>query len=356
MPNRFPIPLLFAVLFAWLGASPVARAQWETKQINGRDYVSVDGMKKFYGFDSIKRTGNQLLLDKTVTVKDPKTGETMKAGVLMKLQIGSQECLMNGVKFVFSYSVEESGGRAWMSRIDLTKLVDPVLRPNYIPDAGNFKTVIIDPGHGGKDPGATNGLGTEAAYNLDVANRLKKKLSDPKLGYNVLLTRDSDRYLTLQERVQIANRVNENAIFISLHHNSGGSAARGLETFTLSPIGVAHYGRGLNASDFQMRTGNSHDSGNVALATAIHGSLLTYLKEPKTKKSYTLDRGIKRARFSVLTGVKHPAVLVECGFMTHPYEARLIHNEAYRNTVAEAIARAVVKYSKAVSKGPAANP
>ncbi|MCW1885343.1 N-acetylmuramoyl-L-alanine amidase [Luteolibacter flavescens] len=356
MPNRFSIPLMLAVLFAWLGASPVARAQWETKQISGRDYISVDGMKKFYGFDSIKRTGNQLLLDKVVVVKNPRTGKPEKQGVLMKLQVGSQECLMNGVKFVFSYKVEDQGGRAWISRIDLTKLVDPVLRPNYIANAGNFKTVIIDAGHGGKDPGATNALGTEAAYNLDIANRLKRMLSDPKLGYKVVMTRDTDRYLTLQERVQIANRVNDNAIFISIHHNSGGSAARGLETFTLSPIGVAHYGRGLNASDFQMRAGNSHDSGNVALATAVHGSLLTLLKEPKTEKSYTLDRGIKRARFSVLTGVKHPAILVECGFMTHPYEARLIHNEAYRNTIAKGITAAVMKYSKAVSKSPAANP
>jgi N-acetylmuramoyl-L-alanine amidase len=356
MQNRLSIPLLLAVLFAWLGASPLARAQWETKQINGRDYVCVDGMKKFYGFDSVKRSGNELLLDKVVMVKDPKTGQPVKQGVLMKLQIGSQDCLMNGVKFVFSYSVEENGGRAWMSRIDLTKLVDPVLRPNYIPDAGNFKTVIIDAGHGGKDPGATNALGTEADYNLDVANRLKKMLSDPKVGYKVVMTRESDRYLTLQERVQIANQIDENAIFISIHHNSGGSGARGLETFTLSPIGVAHYGRGLNASDFEMRTGNSHDAGNVALATAVHGSLLTLLKDPKTDKSYTLDRGIKRARFSVLTGVKHPAILVECGFMTHDYEARLIANEAYRNTVAKGIAAAVVKYSKAVSKTPAANP
>jgi N-acetylmuramoyl-L-alanine amidase len=354
MPNRFSIPLLLAVLLAWLGASPAARAQWETKQINGRDYVCVDGMKKFYGFNTLTRSGNQLVLDKVVMVKNPKTGQPEKQGVLMKLQVGSQDCLMNGVKFVFSYKVEENGGRAWISRIDLTKLVDPVLRPNYIADAGKFKTVIIDPGHGGKDPGATNGLGTEAAYNLDVANRLKKMLSDPKKGgYKVLMTRESDRYLTLQERVQFANRVNENAIFISLHHNSGGSAARGLETFTLSPLGVAHYGRGLNASDFEMRTGNSHDSGNVALATAVHGSLLTILKLAKTD---TMDRGIKRARFSVLTGVKHPAILVECGFLTHSYEARLIQNENYRNTVAAGIAAAVRKYSKAVSKDPAPNP
>ena len=240
---------------------------------------------------------------------------------------------MNGVKFVFSYKVEDTGGRAWISRIDLAKLVDPVLRPNYIGNAGNFHTVIIDAGHGGKDPGAVNGLGTEANYNLDVANRLKRILTARK--YKVLMTRESNRFLSLQERVDVANRVRDNAIFISIHHNSGGAAARGLETFTLSPIGVAHYGRGLNSSDFQVRTGNSHDSANVALATAVHGFVSRRLGKN------TFDRGIKRARFSVLTGVKHPSILIECGFLSHPCEAPLIHNDAYRNAVANGVAEAI---------------
>jgi N-acetylmuramoyl-L-alanine amidase len=346
MLSRHAIPLLLAAVLCWIGLSPVASAQWEVKQISGRDYVNVDGLKTFYSFNTIRRSGNQIILDKI----DPKD---KRKGVLMKLSVGSQECLMNGMKFVFSYKVEEHGGRAWISRIDLSKLIDPVLRPNYIANAGDFRTVIIDPGHGGKDPGATNALGTEAFYNLDVSQRLKYMLT--KLGYKVLMTRDTNRYLTLQERVDFANRVTENAIFISIHHNSGGSSARGLETFTLSPIGVAHYGRGLNSSDFQMRTGNGHDSANVALATAVHGTILRVLT-PEDKPCYTLDRGIKRARFSVLTGVKHPSILVECGFLSHPYEARLVHTESYRNTMATGITKAVMKYRGAVTKKPAAKP
>ncbi len=340
MPSRLSIPLLLAVILSWLGVGQTAFAQFESTQIGGRQYIAVDGIKKFYSFNSMKRAGNEVVLE--------------NAKVIMKLRVGGQECLMNSVKFVFSYKVEEHGGRAWISQIDLAKLVDPVLRPSYIGEVGGFKTVIIDPGHGGKDPGATNSLGTEANYNLLVANSVKRILTAK--GYKVLMTRDTNRYLTLQERVDFANRVTDNAIFISIHHNSGGSAARGLETFTLSPKGVAHYGRGLNSSDFQLRAGNSHDSANVALATAVHGSILYHLKDPKTKKSPTLDRGIKRARFSVLTGVKHPSILVECGFLTHPYEARLIHNEAYRNTVANGIAAAVSKYRTAVSKKTAPKP
>ena len=66
----------------------------------------------------------------------------------------------------------------------------------------------------------------------------------------------------------------------------------------------------------------------------------------------TFDRGIKRARWSVLTGVQHPAILVECGFVSHPYEARLIENEAYQNALASGLTDAVVKYRYAVSQRP----
>lgn len=326
-------PLILAVLL-WFGVIAPVSAQWDTKPINGRDYVAVDGMKTFYGFESLSRSGNEVVLE--------------NKKIKLKMRVGGQECLMNGVKFVFSYKVEEMGGKAWISRIDLAKLVDPVLRPSYIDNAGNFKTVIIDAGHGGKDPGATNALGTEATYNLMIAEKLKGMLA--KRGYKVIMTRETNRYLTLQERVDVANRVRDNAIFISIHHNSGGSAARGIETFTLSPIGVAHYGRGLNQSDFQERTGNSHDSANVALATAVHGCMTRRLGKN------TFDRGIKRARFSVLTGVRHPSILVECGFMTHGYEARLIHTEAYRNAVSTGIAEAIERYRAAVTKKPVTKP
>lgn len=247
---------------------------------------------------------------------------------------------------MFSNPVIAIGDKPYISRIDLAKLIDPVLRPNFIKNAADFRTVILDPGHGGKDPGATNSLGTEAFYNLKVAGRTKAQLEAK--GFRVVMTRTSDRFLSLQERVDLANAIRENAIFISIHFNSGGRAARGIETFTLSPPGVSHYGRGLIAADSLARAGNEHDSANIALATSVHGSLLRRLQRN------TFDRGIKRARFSVLSGVRHPAILLEGGFMTHPYEARLIENDAYQNALANGIVDAVVKYRYAVAAKPAA--
>lgn len=326
------------ILVLVLAGTLVARAGWEERTLHGRGYVSLRSVKTFYKFDEMSRSGKHIVLE--------------NKNVRMTLRANSYECHMNGVKFVFSFPVEDSGGQTWLSKVDLMKLVHPVLRPQIIETAGNFRTVIVDPGHGGSDPGATNPLGTEARYNLLVATYLKEFL-EREYKYKVIMTRSDDRFLTLQQRVDIANRVRENAVFVSIHHNAGRSAARGIETFTLSPVGVSHYGRGLKASDFSPKNGNYHDSANVALATAIHGSLLTSLKDPKTRESYTLDRGIKRARFSVLSGVKHPSVLVECGFMSNPYEARLIHNTDYQRTVAKSIAFAIQKYRVAVSRSTA---
>lgn len=342
--NKNPIPGAAVIaalmcLFALGGGIPKVAAQaknagWDLIKIGGRDYVSVEGVKRFYHFTKLVRTGN------TVVLENPK--------VEMRLKVGGNECLMNNVKFVFSHAVEASGNGVYVSRIDLAKLIDPVLRPNFIKNAGNFRTVILDAGHGGKDPGATNPLGTEAVYNLRLAARVKGLLEAK--GFKVKMTRETDRYYSLQERVNIANTVKEDAIFVSIHFNSGGRHARGIETFTLSPPGVSHYGSNLKASDAVSRAGNEHDSANIALATALHGSVLRRLG------NNTFDRGIKRARFSVLSGVRHPAVLFEGGFMSHPFEARLIANESYQSALAQGMVDAIARYRFAVGRKPAEQP
>ncbi len=320
-------------LWQWLLAlaftlSVQGQVRWDLMQHDGREYVSIQSLKAFYNFPSMKRAGNEWILE----------GKNL----ILKLKVGGQEVTLNGVKFICTYPVIETGGKIGISRIDLTKLIDPVLRPSYIPNAGGFRTVVIDAGHGGKDAGAVNAYDEEKAYNLRVAQELRSLLMAK--GFKVVMTRNSDIYLSLQQRVDLANALKEQAIFISIHFNSGGRSARGVETFTLSPQGVAHYGSGLKSSDFQLRNGNVHDSANVALATAVHSQVIRHIG-----KDHTFDRGIKRARYSVLTGVKHPAILVEGGFMSHPYEARLIENPKYLSAVARGISDAVTLYQKAVS-------
>ena len=335
LPSRRISFLLAAALLLGLVQSLCA-AGWETVRYNGNDYVTLRSIKSFYQFDTMKRSGGKVVLENKV--------------VIMRFTVGGQEVWMNNVKFVFSFPVVPRSGRYLVSRIDLAKTIDPVLRPKYIRPSTPITTVIIDPGHGGKDPGTVNRYGSEKTYNLAVARKLRAELAKVKRNgrnvFKVVLTRNSDKALTLSQRVEIANRY-QNAVFISIHFNSGGrrgGSAEGIETFTLSPVGVAHYGRGLKDSDFQARTGNSQDSANVALATAVHSTSLLMSGRP--------DRGIRRARYSVLTGVRHPAVLLEGGFMSHSFEARLINNEAYQNTLASAIAKAIIKYKVATERQP----
>jgi N-acetylmuramoyl-L-alanine amidase len=326
--------LLMVTAVVGIAKSAEATGGWDVAKIEGREYVSVESIKKFYNFTKLTRAGATVVLE--------------NAKVEMKLKVGGNECLMNNVKFVFSNEIATVGDKIYVSRVDLAKLIDPVLRPNFIQNAGDFRTVILDPGHGGKDPGATNPYGTEANYNLKVAGLVKKQLEAK--GFKVLMTRNSNVYLSLQERVNLANAVKENAIYVSIHFNSGGSSARGIETFTLSPPGVPHYDHDFKTADLQTRAGNEHDSANIALATSVHGSILRRLGKN------TLDRGIKRARFSVLSGVTHPAILLEGGFMSHPYEARLIENEAYQKAIASGVIDAIGKYRFAVSRKPAGAP
>ena len=161
---RLLTTLLFSLLFA-----NVAMAQWETVNIRDKQYVTARSVKSFYAFKTLlPGSGRKATLENTA--------------VKMEISANSQECIMNSVKFILSYPVVEHSGRLLVSRIDLSKLIDPVLRPSYIRGAGNFRTVILDPGHGGKDAGAVNQYGTEAGYNL-IVGRLARDILK-RQGYN----------------------------------------------------------------------------------------------------------------------------------------------------------------------------
>ena len=321
---------LLVVLALIITPLSAANVPWKVKEYRGNKYVPLSQVKEFYEFTDLKKSGSYIVLS--------------KEDVALKFRAGGQEVLMNNVKFIFSHAVV-SLGTYHISITDLKKVVDPVLRPFSIKEAKPFDTVIIDPGHGGKDAGAKNSLGTEAGYNLKVAKLLQANLK--KMGFKVVMTRSSDVFLTLQERVSLANRY-DNAIFISIHFNSAGSRgrsqARGIETFTLSPVGVAHYGRSKKASDNIERMGNAQDSANIALATAVHWSSIQLLAGAKLEVP---DRGIRRARYSVLTNIKHPAILFEGGFMSHPKEKYLINNPTYQRVLAKSMSEAIAFYRKA---------
>lgn len=330
MHHRFNVytRTLLTILSTVILTMSVSQAALETMTLKGKKYITLRSIKSNYGFSEMSLSGNKV--------------ELRNSKYKMEFTKGSKICYMNDLKFELCSSVASAGARLLISETDLEKMIDPILKPSFIATAKSFKTVIIDPGHGGKDAGAVNRHGTEARYNLKVARTLQAGLKAK--GFNVIMTRNSDSYLTLNQRVAIANRYS-NAIFISIHFNaSSRSSARGVETFTLSPVGVAHYGKGLKSSDYKTRSGNYQDSANIALATAIHGCIKERIE------GYNIpDRGIKRARFSVLSGIKHPAILIEGGFMSNPTEAQLIQSSKYQATIAKAVYEGIKRYRSALN-------
>lgn len=297
---------------------------WQIVKINGRDYITGESLHQFYRFSSYKVDGKHVWLRSN--------------NLILKGTIGSQELLINNIKFILSYPVQEYAGRALFSRIDLCKLIDPVLRPTHISDAVPFDTVVVDAGHGGHDAGARGIYGYEKDFALLMARAVREALQ--ARGFKVIMTRDTDTFVTLGGRVAVANRT-PNSIFLSLHFNAGGSSqATGIETFALTPQGSSaslERGGGYNANGL---TGNAHDSANIALATAVHAMVIS--------KFRFVDRGIKRAQWSVLTGCKRPGILFEGGFVTNPNECRLVASDTYRKSVSSAIADAIVNYRTAL--------
>jgi N-acetylmuramoyl-L-alanine amidase len=304
--------------------SPQRQGEWTLYRLESRDYVTMENVADFYSLGSIQQTSDR--------------GFTCGLGQRrFRCEINSKEFFINDLKFILSYPVLENLGQPCISRMDLTKLIEPVMRPSRIKGAEVVQTVVLDAGHGGHDNGAWSPYGHEKQFTLDVVYRAKKLLEIQ--GYRVVLTRSSDTFIPLYDRARIAN-AQENAVFISVHFNSGG-AGTGLETYTLAPRGVpSMMADGPSVSDLVQSAGNINDPQNMALATATHAAQVVRTK--------LYDRGIKRARFVVLRETTIPAVLLEGGFLSNTYDAKIIAMPEYRQQMAASIVTAVNNYRRAV--------
>ena len=190
--------------------------------------------------------------------------------------------------------------------------------------------VVIDPGHGGKDEGAKSRGVLEKTLTLDLAFRVDRALRD--LGYRTILTRNDDRFVSLAERVAIANAVEGSVVFVSIHFNQGSARdISGIETFYA-----------LNKTpppppqDWTWVGWFSHgevfDNGEE-LASAVQLAA--------TEKTGARDRGIRPRSLYVTRNTRMPAILVEGGFITNAMEARLLREDAYASRLARAIAEGV---------------
>jgi N-acetylmuramoyl-L-alanine amidase len=221
--------------------------------------------------------------------------------------------------------------------------------------------IVIDPGHGGHDPGAKARGIEEADLVLDVALRVEALLKDA--GVEVIMTRRTNTFVALEERTAIANRAGAD-LFLSIHSNASASdSARGVETYFLNfasnPAAEAVAARENAGGARTMRNlpdivraialNNKIDESRD-FAAMVQNSLYTKLQ--KTNKSVR-NLGVKQAPFMVLVGATMPSILAEISFITNRQEAALLKTDKYKQQIAEALFAGVLKYQQALKKAPA---
>jgi len=217
--------------------------------------------------------------------------------------------------------------------------------------------VVIDPGHGGHDPGALNDGLSEAELVLDVSLRLERLLQKQP-GVDVVMTRRSNIFVPLEERTAIANREGAD-LFLSIHGNaSEDDRIRGVETYFLNfapnPAAEAIAARENAAAAGTMRqlpdivkaiALNNKIDESRDFASLVHRSMLERLK--RVNKSVK-NLGVKQAPFMVLVGATMPSVLAEVSFLTNPQESTLLRSSAYRQQIAEALLNGIMRYQRSL--------
>lgn len=257
------------------------------------------------------------------------------------LQIGNPWAWCNGSGCWLGFAPRLINGVPHVHLLDVLKTLRPLLDGSS-PPALAQRSIIIDPGHGGRDSGARNSFNGvwEKELTLDWALRLGRLLA--ARSWRVYLTRTNDVTLTPAERVALAES-SQAALFVSLHFNAvaGNPALAGIETYCLTPAGLpSTLVRDEPDDPTQVYPNNAFDEPNLQVAFNLHRGMVERAGAP--------DRGVRRARFlGVLRWQNRPAVLIEGGYLSNPTEARRIASAEYREALAQALATALERLSSA---------
>ena len=223
--------------------------------------------------------------------------------------------------------------------------------------------IVIDPGHGGHDPGAKGKAVTEAELVLDIALRVEKLLEKVP-GVEVILTRRTDDFVPLPERTAIANRESAD-LFLSIHANaSPNPQARGIETYFLN-FAINTSAAAVAARENATSTLAMGEMPDIVKAIALNNKVdesRDFAKDVQRSMFERLrptnktlkDLGVKQAPFVVLIGATMPSVLAEISFVTNPQEGRLLKGSAYRQRIAESLFNAIRKYQTSLKGAPMA--
>ena len=309
---------------------PVSASTRVELTIGGVECVSMTTVARSFGMDKVwTKRGERMTLSSRWT--------------RLELTADQRDIRLNGIRVFLGRSVASTRGDFYISRIDFERTLRAILTPQVFGSVPKLHRIVIDPGHGGKDPGTTNrGLAIkEKDFVLDISQRLRALLQGR--GYDVVLTRDKDEYIALSDRPAVANRVGAD-LFISVHLNAVDSkSVHGTETYSFTPQHQSSTSSSkLRIADRKAYPGNRFDPWNILTAYYIHRDMVQTLSSS--------DRGLKRGRMAVLKTLSCPGVLVEAGFVTHSEEGQLLRSRAYRQKIAHGIAEGVSRYQKTINR------
>jgi len=281
------------------------------------DSVSLSGIEALRGFSPSTQSSSNIMF----------TGKT----AVLEFESDSRRIFFNKTLIWLNQSATGSNKNFAISKFDADNLITPLLLFDRKETMTNRTlTIMLDPGHGGKDTGA---MGPQKLYEsrvtLDIARRTKKLLEGRKI--KVRLTRKGDSTLTRAERSQLARKYKA-SLFISIHVNFAENRnAGGMETYIVAGQGFPSTAG--NGQDSKSTAGNTFDTSNIQLAYCVHRMALDH--------TGATDRGIRHARFDVLADAPCPAILFECGFASNPVDEINLLKKEYRQTVAEGITRGI---------------
>jgi len=323
-------PVIAAVLLA--GGWPAASAStYRSVRLFGTDYVDARDFARRFGLE-----------DEWIIAK--KKMRLRSRWTTIEFAVDSVEVRLNRLRLFLGEPVVAHRGSLYLGRRDVEAMLGSILSPRLGGRPPALKTIVVDPGHGGGDPGNQNTRLKldEKVHTLDVAKRLVPLLREA--GYRVILTRSTDRRVDLDERTAIAKRAGAD-LFISLHFNAFKDArVGGTETYVMPPryqrsSPAAERTRSMVSTKYPS---NRFDSWNILLGYRVHRALVERLQ--------LKDRGLKRFRYRVLCTAECPAVLVEAAFLSNTAEGRKIATGAYRQQIATGIATGVKAYGAALEQ------
>ena len=326
--------LLWLVILALLviGIRP-ADALWTSRSGARADHlITVRELASRYNLTISSATKKLILQNQTTTIE---------------LSTEGREARLNGQQIWLHAPMARSWGRWCLTETDVQKILAPLLNPPAHLRGYGTAVVVLDPGHGGSDPGASSRRGlVEPRIALDIAKRVRAKLIGE--GFRVYLTRDVDRFIDLEARPQLAAARHAD-LFISIHLNAAQNRdSHGIETYVLTcpsyPSTSGSNGEN-NPKNNICYPANARDIPN--------GIFGYYLQKNVRAAAQAEDRGVRRARFVVLKDAPCVAALVECGFLSSPTDERLLMTDSHRDTIATGIAKGVIEYGRAVRR---ANP